>query len=234
MSHQGLGDHILCAGIYREYAKKYNLCVVPVTQKNYKTVCEMLKDVSNIKILRYQSEIWNLKMLANRNYLKRFSFDFLNLGTYGSSFFDDPLKKIDANFYDQANLPLETRWTSFYFDRNLVQEEKLFNLLECNKGDYIFVHEDPSRGFLLQPDLLPPGIRIVRPNLKLIGRYSFFDYLKVIENASQIHCIESSFAALIESFQISVPKFAHRYARPEAALDPRYEFTYKSEWTILL
>ena len=233
MCHQGLGDHILCAGIYREYAKIYGLCVIPVTQKNYKTVCEMLKDVPNIKLIKYRSEIWNLRMLAHRSFLSKLGFKVLNLGTYGSKFFEDLSKKLDANYYDQAKLPLGIRWSSFYVERNLVREEELFNLLGCENEKYIFVHDDPSRGFILRQELIPSEYKIIKPDLKLIEKYSFFDYLKIIENASEIHCIESSFVALIESFEIQVPKFAHRYARPEAKNDPRHEFTYRSDWTIV-
>ena len=64
------------------------------------------------------------------------------------------------------------------------------------------------------------------------NKFSFFDYLKIIENASEIHCIESSFAALIESLEYSIPKYAHRYARPEAKNDFRHEFTYRSNWHV--
>jgi hypothetical protein len=204
-----------------------------VIQKNYNVVRDLLKDVVNIKVIPYHSELWNVKMLSHRNLLQKYKFEILNLGSYGDNFFSDPKKKLDANYYDQAKLPLAIRWSSFYFERNLVREQELFELLGCDEGKYIFVHEDPSRDFLLRPELLPSEYRIIRPDLKRIKKFSFFDYLKIIENASEIHCIESSFVALIESLEIPVPKFAHRYARPEAKNDPRHEFSFKSDWTIV-
>jgi hypothetical protein len=56
----------------------------------------------------------------------------------------------------------------------------------------------------------------------------------IIENSFEIHCIESSFSAFIEMLDLSIPKFAHRYARPEAKNDFCHEYTYKSAWQIVL
>ena len=95
------------------------------------------------------------------------------------------------------------------------------------------MHDDSTRGFKLRESSLPKNIRVVKPIPELASKYTIFDYLKVIENAKEIHCMESSFAAMIESFQIKVPKFAHRYARPEAKTNVVFEFTYKSQWTVL-
>jgi hypothetical protein len=80
-------------------------------------------------------------------------------------------------------------------------------------------------------DLIPPNLRIIKPDISL-KEFNFFDYTMIIENSKEIHCIESSFAALIESIPLRVPKFAHRYARPEATSDFRHEFTYRSSWGI--
>jgi hypothetical protein len=56
----------------------------------------------------------------------------------------------------------------------------------------------------------------------------------IIENAEEIHCIESSFSAYIDNLMLGNLKFAHRYARPEARDDFKHEFTYKAYWKILL
>ena len=66
------------------------------------------------------------------------------------------------------------------------------------------------------------------------SKFTVFNYIKILESAEQIHCIESSFAALIESIEIKANLFAHRYARPEAKNDYKHEFTYKKDWQILL
>jgi len=52
----------------------------------------------------------------------------------------------------------------------------------------------------------------------------------MIENAAEIHCIESSFLFLSDSIQTNGKLFSHRHARP------LYDYTIpnmKKEWKIL-
>ena len=232
VAHQGLGDHILCSGLYREYSVNYLKCIVPVIDSYFETVSKMLQDVPNLQVVPYTTEFWAMKMEAHANLLRSFGYDVLKLGHFGSGFFLDPQKRLDANFYDQAGLNLNHRWDSWNLSRDKNAEERLFKKLIDGNEPYIFLHDDESRNFGINQELLPEGIRIIRPDKKLAKEFSFFDYLKIIENAQELHCIESSFAALIESMQFDKPKFAHRYARPEAKSDFRHEFTYRSKWHI--
>ena len=64
--------------------------------------------------------------------------------------------------------------------------------------------------------------------------FNLVDYTKIIENAKEIHVIESSFAAYIESLPLDIPLYAHRYSRGHALNDFRHEFTYKKPWVIFL
>lgn len=232
LCHQGLGDHVLCNGIYREYAQRYKKCIIPVVDKYYLTVKRMLSDVKNIQIVRFNNQFWAFKMEAHANLLNLFGYDTLKLGIFGPDFFLDRTKRLDANFYHQAELSLNKRWDSFKIKRNFISEEKLFKYLIGNNKKYVFLHDDKKRKFIVDSGLLPKDVLIVEPDEKLKNKFSFFDYLKIIENASEIHCIESSFAALIESLEYSIPKYAHRYARPEAKNDFRHEFTYRSNWHV--
>jgi len=229
--HQGLGDHILCNGIYREFASKHELCVIAVKKKYAKTVKYMLSDVKNIKIvLLPEQKSWRYIRIW-RVFFKIRGYKILGLGSQGLNFF--PLGvRFDQNFYDQAKLEFNKRWTSFYFPRNEFSEKQLLEELQCEKGKYIFLHEDESRNFKINRDLITSNLKIISP-VNNISKSNFFDYAYVIENAAEIHCIESSFAALVESLQIDVKKFAHRYARHHALNDFRHEFTYRSNWIII-
>ena len=230
LPHQGLGDHILCAGIYREYAKRFPHVVLPVKATYYRSVKKMLRDSVNIQVLSYPRETL---MKLHQDFLSHFGYEKLKLGGYGFGFFSDPTLRLDETFYHQAGIPLSSRWDSFYYERDAQKENELHRLLGCLEQEYIFVHDDSTRGFKLRESSLPKNIRVVKPIPELASKYTIFDYLKVIENAKEIHCMESSFVAMIESFQIDVPKFAHRYARPEAKSNVVFEFTYKSPWTVL-
>jgi hypothetical protein len=67
-----------------------------------------------------------------------------------------------------------------------------------------------------------------------MNKYSLVDYTKVIESATEIHVIESSFAAYVETLSVEMPLYAHRYSRGHALNDFRHEFTYRKPWVILL
>lgn len=230
---QGLGDHLLCNGIYREYASRYVLCIVAVTERYEQTIKRMLADVPNIRIASYPDRYFSARTLAKGKIMQRIEgFDVLVLGRRGKEFPTGPILRLDAHFYKQANLDLNLRWSNFNFGRDRDKERQLFEYFRCQDSDYIFLHEDESRDYLVRRDLIPSDVRIIKPDVSL-KEFDFFDYTMVIENAIEIHCIESSFAALIEALPLEVPKFAHRYARPETKNDFHREFTYKSSWNIL-
>jgi hypothetical protein len=194
----------------------------------------MLEDVENIKVEPYRPSYDNIRMDGHASLLSKFGYDVLRLGYSGKDFFKDPNMRLDENFYDQARVNLSERWDNFRVIRNAEREEVLFQRLVPRNSKYIFLHEDVSRGFEINRVRVPKDVQIVQPNAAFAKEFTVFDYLKIIENAWQIHCIESSFCALIESMNISIPKFAHRYARPEAKADYRHEFTYRSKWEVLL
>ena len=227
MPHQGLGDHIVCSALYRIIAYNNDLCVIPVFKKNYKAVKQLLADVDNIQVLTYQD--WWPTIEPHRDLLEKLGFEILNLGGFREKGIQNGMR-FDAWFYAQANVSFNERWDSFYLERNFEKEDLLFKKLVPSTGKYIFVHEDRHRGYTLDRTRLPKHINIVSANPNLAKKFTPFDYFKIIENAEQIHCIESSFAAFIESTQISIKKFAHRYARPEAKSDYQQEFTYRTDW----
>lgn len=232
VGHQGLGDHLICNGIYREYASKYVLCIVGVNKMYEQTIKRMLVDVPNIRIASYPSKYFNAYSLAHAKIMQGIEgFDVLKLGLLGKDFFMEPNLRLDAHFYKQANLDLELRWVNFKYGRDEEKEKQLFEYFGCKDSDYIFLHEDESRNFLVRRDLIPPNVRIIQPDISL-REFDIFDYAMVIENAREIHCIESSFAAFIDMLPFDVPKFAHRYARPEVRNDVHHEFTYRSSWSI--
>jgi hypothetical protein len=232
--HQGLGDHLACAGIYREYASRYEILVLPVVKKYLPELEKITGDLPQIHLTTYSNRFWESQMLEHRKQFEENTlFDILNLGYYGKGFFSDPGMRVDANFYSQAKLDLQVRWTGFSYTRDLEKENNLFEQFVPTNKPYIFLHEDETRNYLVDRSRLPNGVQIVSPDPHL-KNYSLFDYRKIIENAEQIHCIESSFSAYTDNLLLDNLKFAHRYARPEARDDFKHEFTYKADWEILL
>jgi len=229
--HQGLGDHILCNGLYRQFSEKGSRVFISVKKNYYPELSNMLSDLENVTFLRMPNyKSWKTTRLFQL-IGKILRMQVVGLGSYGTGFFPQGVR-FDMNFYDQAGIDFNHRWDSFCAARNLDKELELFERLGCNTEQYIFLHEDSARDFKINRDLLPENTRVVTPLSPTEG-YFLVDYRLVIEKAYQIHVIESSFAAFIESIPIEVPLFAHRYARHHALHDFRHEFTYKKPWRVL-
>ena len=141
------------------------------------------------------------------------------------------MTRFDESFYAQSGLSLELRWNNFVIQRNDIKEQLLYSRLVVNEP-YIFLHEDRSRNFIIDRKLINNKLQIVEP-IPQCDDFSIFDYLKIIENAAEIHVIESSFAHLIESVEVQGERFAHRYARPYVMDDFRQQPTYRHDWNIL-
>jgi hypothetical protein len=241
--HLGLGDHILCNAIYRNFAKQYDVCAIPVKQRNAQSLSDMLADLKNVHILELKDQSADSLMLQQEAQYRTLGFDIIKLGYFGENFLKDAHMRYDANYYLQAGLDFDKRWSEFHYPRDLEVEYELFKKVcgGAKEGEYIFFHEDPSRGFVINRNLIPEDYKLITPGTKKQhtlgcdddGR--FFQYGYILENAASIHCIESAFVALADSLSLpsSIQKYAHRYARPEAPSDRRFEFSYKSDWNIL-
>jgi len=231
-AHQGMGDHILCNGLYRELKLKCRFLLIPVKNGYRRQVKRMLKDTTGILILPLAEKYYWRWMRIYQLISLAFGIRLVSVGSFGKDFFRVG-ERFDANFYYQARIPLELRWSESPAS-NAVMENLLFDQLNCGDSSYIFLHEDRHRGFVIDRNLIKSPYGVIEPNPQIANRFSIFDYKKVVENAAEIHVIESSFAAFVESLEVpKVPKFAHRYARGHAMADFRHEFTYRANWKIL-
>ena len=133
------------------------------------------------------------------NYARNMSHScvYLRLGfeNYNEAHADNPDYSCDKCFYKMANVPYDIRWSHFKFDRNSKEEDRVFKKLNPKNEPYIFIHDDADRNYniiLKDEDI---GDRIVIRN---DITESIFDFSKILEEAEEIHCMESSFRCLLE------------------------------------
>lgn len=86
--------------------------------------------------------------------------------------------------------------TKFKVDRDFEREQKVFDTFNLIKNEYIFVHESKTRERTLKYE--SNGLRIFNPDDHYKDIPNMFDYLTIIENAREVHCMTSSYAMLIE------------------------------------
>lgn len=215
--HLGLGDHIICNGLVREICKdKTKKFLLPAKKQNFESVKFMFKDIVNLTVVSvYGDECIKSECIQNKCKAIIIGHQFLNQN-----------KSFDVSFYEQINLDFSKRWSSFYIERDYQREINLFNNLNIDK-EYCFFHEDTERGMAISEKFFQ-NKSIIKANKKYTD--NIFDYLSILENAKEIHCIESSFLFLIDSFNFKAKLYNHRYAR---SYPENNKPTLKNKWSII-
>ena len=210
-----MGDHIVCNGLVRSMlneGKYYSNAYVFAKQTNFDRVVRMFDDDSRISVLPIPSDK-NEVLFVNQIIASYGISDFVRCG-FG---FLDNLCSINTGMnYDEAmyaccGIPFHDRWDKFSLRRDVSSETAVLNRLNPNNEEYVFVHDDPSRGFSFDP--LGTGKMKVIRNDPTVG---LFDMIGVLANAKEIHCMESSFRALIDHIEdIQCPLYLYRKVRED-------------------
>jgi len=219
--HLGLGDELILCGLIKSLLNQYNNVYLPVKKHNVETVNKLYEeDFPFLKILPVENDLDMINLSKNYESIA----NIINNGIFGN----EPKKQNEEFcqwFYRTANIDYENRWKLFSY---VEQAEKLIQQNLYDK--FIFVHDDKSRNFNISSKYLT-GKNIFRPNhhLGASDKSTIFDYKKILLEAEEIHCMDSSFAILIEHIPElgSKNKFIHRYVRKDGGP------LYKNNWKII-
>lgn len=181
--HLGLGDHIICNGLVRFLSKEKGITLA-VKHNSLANVTRMFKDLS----IEYY--------LINKDE---------RTGNLGWCFGGDKSINFDEAFYKQAGVDFQERWNSFYIERDYAKEKALIEYLKLPEK-FCLVHDTASAGkvnIVVNTDL--PIVRVYKTEVEK----TMFDWMGVIELASEIHCINSSFIHLVDSMQPIAKLYFH-------------------------
>lgn len=225
LGHLGLGDQIICNSIIRNASANSQKLLLPVKKHNILNIKDMLKDLKNIQFLSVSNDE---EMLQYYNLSKNYIDNVIAVGIFGKEFLKDT-PFFDESFYKQANIEYHKRWKNFLYIPDTNKQKTLLNKI-TNK--YVFIHDDASRELNIKQSHLPDNIVVYRPNHHLgeNSQYTIFDYVEVLKNAEEIHCMDSSFACLIDHIPelYNKKKYIHRYLR-STSQNPYY----KNNWDII-
>jgi hypothetical protein len=210
--HLGLGDHFICHGIVREYAKRYARIAIFAKSQNIVSVRFMFRDLKNVCVIEGDDVFARGFIFLNKfkiwiwryDEVKKIGFEDLKR---------DPSLPFEKEFYQMAGVPFEKKWDSFHIDRDKSREDALF-VKAGLKAPYAFVHDDRARNYGIDDKRIPAGLSPFRPKKEYTP--NIIDYCGVIEKAQEIHVIDSSFMFLIDCLQYENPDqklYVHRYAR---------------------
>ncbi len=211
-SHTGLGDHFMCHGIVREYCKKYDKVGIFCIPSYHATVSFMYRDLPNLTVLIANNEEAEEFIRQNEHKSNEEKYDEVKIVGY-SNLNKKSNTPLDVQFYQIANVPFSKKWDNFYIQRDKEREEKFFNE-NITQDNFVLLHDDRSRNFTINRDLINPNYTIL--SVEKSHTTNIIDYCSAIEQAKEIHVIDSMFMFLVESLQYANPNqklYIHRYAR---------------------
>lgn len=191
--HLGLGDHIICNGLVRSLINPNENYSMFVKSHNLTSVKFMYRDLPNLSFIVgddfFVSMFISENKINNQNLIK---IGFTN---------QQPKIEFDEQFYLQKNLPFSYRWDKFYVDRDLDRETQIFNHYNVEDGNYVFLHEDVSRNYVInRSHIIHNNLQIIEPIKDLTD--NIFDYCLLMEKSIESHFIDSSFRLVFDSLKL--------------------------------
>lgn len=215
LGHLGLGDHIICHSIVLKLAKENEAVEVFAKYHNVKSVEHMCEGLDNVSVIGVKDDKEAIEKVMFTN--KR----LISVGMFGDNWRYDQ-DGFDKCFYDQvAHLELSLKDSFSWKARDGKNSQEIINALYKNK-DFCFVHDDASRGYNITVNT---DLSIVRNSIRT---ETIFDYLPLIRLAKEVHCMDSSFALMIDRADVRCDKFIHRKIRKDDGWP-----TYQKKWNII-
>ena len=222
--HLGLGDQLVLCGLVKTLLTKYNNVYLPVKKHNIQTVTKLYEqDFPFLKILPVLDD-YEMIQLSKK-------YESISIIIKNGMFGEEKQKQDELFcqwFYRVANVKYENRWDMFSFVEDL--EKQTIKRTEIENHKFVFVHDDASRGFCIGEKYLE-NKNVYRPK-HVLGdddKTTIFDYKKILLDAEEIHCMDSSFAILVDHIPElkTKNKFIHRYVRKDGGP------IYNNNWQII-
>jgi hypothetical protein len=233
--HLGLGDHIGLNGAVRYVALQYDEVVLPVKHTNYENVKAMFSDNPSIRLLPIQGNYTVYPTSTNRGELFEFNTNEYT-AVYRTGLYTHPrhdLNELPHCFYRDMGVDPEIRHTYFHIPKSNASLELYAHVKDMK---YIFTQQKSSTSFCSLVSWNKDEICTIDPNhnvynpghawydlAQLFINKPFLDYIDVIENAEEIHTVDSSFYCLACYLTLKA-KVKRCYSRDRGILIPSYTF----------
>lgn len=200
-THLGLGDHIVCNGMINYFSQNLKTIYLPVKDAYFDQISYLYKNNPRIKFiplttfsfLKKPRYIEKDEIRRVKNFSKRNNLQLLMVG-YSKTF-----NPFNLSFYKQLGIPYDYSFEYFENPSDIEKQCKLLDHLreEYNaNGDFQLVHNQSSYG---KADLkINPELQTIYVDKSTDIFKNIFIYKKVIEEAKEIHCLDSSFLHLVE------------------------------------
>jgi hypothetical protein len=210
--HLGLGDHIICNGLINQMSiskKIYLICKL----QYYKNIKYLYQNNNNVKIIPL-TKVMTKSIKSEKIFSKIVSLCFFTKIKY-IGFRQEEGDYFDKLFYKQADIDFKHRYMSFYVPNDSE------NMILVPDSKFRLIHKESSLGNydlkIKSDDLINIFVT------KDLGR-NIFSYINLIKNAQEIHCVDSSFIHLVDSFKLSNSLYFHNVRKD------KYKFNFNNKW----
>lgn len=230
----GLGDHISYNGMARRMVNEKNMDHLYVLAWHHygQAVAYMFRDDPRIRVVGINSgaEYQQSRQIIseiNPDYLYILghdvtpAFPFEDLVRPNTKYFQESWTSMSNRFtglheiyYNSIGMDWKHRYVSSYYQRDMQEENRVLNKLNPNHEEFVFVQDDPNRGFTFNKEKV---LHLAGKDVKIIHNdtsENLFHYGLLLQNAKQIHLMESSFRCFVETLPTEgVEFYLHQYIR---------------------
>jgi hypothetical protein len=221
ITHLGLGDGVLQAGLEVALSERYGEIAVPSYDRYRLSTRSFFVNSPLISVYTLPHEanfawgsppegVWERR-------IKEEGMNFeeaLRSGIYAGIGIDEDFSR---SFYKHLDVPYEARWDKSPLLEAWKSVEQLPPVWP--RGRKIFLHDDPARGFVIR--------KLVSRSEAFIPDFSSWDqsilrYVALLFDADEIHVIDSVFFHLANTFPLTAKLFLHQYPRWPRSIGFRY------------
>lgn len=213
--HTSLGDNFICNGIVHTYAEQLcDILHIPIHRKYQETIECLYQDFDNIIIEPFnddwatleremfpwaQDKGWPVARIG----FEKVVYRRMKRENTPPEFF---AVNFDRQFYEEANILFKERYDKFTLPKDIPGSDEVYENLTQGEDEYIIVHKNSSAEGDYPIDLWSwrrnqigaiPDTKIIE--IGLGQTTNMLAYMKLIENAKEIHCVNSSFFCLVDS-----------------------------------
>lgn len=211
MGPMSLGDSFVLCGMVNHFADRCNELHVPADPRFFETIKTLYQDHPNIRVVSIPQD-WT----TEREYVERFGLSrILRIDLVHSKIKNFDITPMwDIQLYSNYELSFGLRYSNFRIPKHIAGSKELYQQLSNNEP-YILIHKH-SNDF---PHGAPIDVNGFRqghgfPNYRVIEitegiTNNMMQYLDLIKNAEEIHCIPSSFHCLVDSIPTNAKLFFH-------------------------
>jgi hypothetical protein len=204
----GLGDAFVMSPIVHKVSKDYDKIYFPARHSNYETVKCLFQDNPKVEVFSYVVHEDIGKWLADKDCVS------INPPDIKTTELQLPGINVpvpvpiywDRQVYEYYDMTFSSRYSEFKLPKNIEGVDELYQSLTNGDANYCLLHQQTfhhTSGMLdlhiqqwrSQYNLPPMKIIEITPDITA----NMLKYVKLIENAKEIHCVSSSFFNLVDS-----------------------------------